>query len=34
MVNTKNYNANAENNDAVNNNAANSPPTLEQVLMM
>jgi hypothetical protein len=34
MVNTRNCNANAENNDAENNNAANPPPTLEQVLMM
>jgi hypothetical protein len=38
MVNTRNRNINAENN-AVNNNvenndAANPPPTLEQVLMM
>jgi hypothetical protein len=34
MVNTRNRNANAENNDAENNNAANPPPTLEKVLMM
>jgi hypothetical protein len=34
MVNTRNYNVNAENNNAENNNAANLPPTLEQVLMM
>jgi hypothetical protein len=34
MVNTRNRNANAENNDAKNNNAANPPPTMEQVLMM
>jgi hypothetical protein len=34
MVNTRNRNANAENNDAENNNAANPPLTLEQVLMM
>jgi hypothetical protein len=38
MVNTRNHNANAENNaannNAENNNAANPPPTLEQVLMM
>jgi hypothetical protein len=34
MVNTRNYNVNAENNNAENNNAANPPPTLEQVLMM
>jgi hypothetical protein len=34
MVNTRNRNANAENNDVENNNAANPPPTLEQVLMM
>jgi hypothetical protein len=34
MVNTRNCNANIKNNDAENNNAANLPPTLEQVLMM
>jgi hypothetical protein len=39
MVNTRNRNVNAENNNAVDNsaeknNAANPPPTLEQVLMM
>jgi hypothetical protein len=34
MVNTRNRNVNAENNDAKNNNTANPPPTLEQVLMM
>jgi hypothetical protein len=34
MVNTRNHNANAENNDAENNNTVNPPPTLEQVLMM
>jgi hypothetical protein len=38
MVNTRNRNANAENNatniNAENNNAANPRPTLEQVLMM
>jgi hypothetical protein len=34
MVNTRNRNANTENNDAENNNAVNLPPTLEQVLMM
>jgi hypothetical protein len=34
MVNTRNCNANVENNDAENNNAANPPPTMEQVLMM
>jgi hypothetical protein len=39
MVNTRNRNVNAENNNAVdnsaeNNNAANPPPTLEQVLLM
>jgi hypothetical protein len=39
MVNTRNRNINAENNNAAknnveNNNAANLPPTLEQVLMM
>jgi hypothetical protein len=34
MVNTRNRNANAENNDAENNNDANLPPTLEQDLMM
>jgi hypothetical protein len=39
MVNTRNRNANAENNNAAknstqNNNAVNPPPTLEQVLMM
>jgi hypothetical protein len=34
MVNTRNRNANTENNDAENNNAINLPPTLEQVLMM
>jgi hypothetical protein len=33
MVNTRNRNANADNN-VENNNAANLPPTLEQVLMM
>jgi hypothetical protein len=34
MVNTRNCNANADNNVAENNNAANPPPTLDQVLMM
>jgi hypothetical protein len=38
MVNTRNRNANAENNAAnnndENNNVANPPPTLEQVLKM
>jgi hypothetical protein len=34
MINTRNRNANADNNVAENNNAANPPPTLEQVLMM
>jgi hypothetical protein len=34
MVNIRNHNANAKNNDAGNNNAANPPLTLEQVLMM
>jgi hypothetical protein len=34
MVNTRNCNVNAENISAVNNNTANPPPTLEQVLMM
>jgi hypothetical protein len=34
MVNTRNHNANAENNDAENNNVVNPPPTLEKVLMM
>jgi hypothetical protein len=34
MVNTRNHNANTENNEAENNNADNLPPTLEQVLMM
>jgi hypothetical protein len=34
MVNTKNRNANVENNDAENNTAANPPPTLEQILIM
>jgi hypothetical protein len=34
MVNTRNYNANVENNDGEHNNVANLPPTLEQVLMM
>jgi hypothetical protein len=38
MVNTRNYNANIENNvannNAENNNVTNPPPTLEQVLMM
>jgi hypothetical protein len=33
-VNTRNRNANLENNDAETNNTANPPPTLEQVLMM
>jgi hypothetical protein len=33
MANTRNGNANAKNNVA-NNNVANPPPTLEQVLMM
>jgi hypothetical protein len=33
LVNTRNHNANAEKNDAKNNNAANPPLTLEQVLM-
>jgi hypothetical protein len=34
LVNTRNCNANTENNDVENNNAANPPLTLEQVLMM
>jgi hypothetical protein len=34
MVNTRNHNANAKNNDAENNNAAIALLTLEQVLMM
>jgi hypothetical protein len=34
MVNIRNRNTNTEKNDAENNNAANPPPTLEQVLMM
>jgi hypothetical protein len=34
MANTKNRNANIENNDDENNNATNPPPTLEKVLMM
>jgi hypothetical protein len=34
MINTRNCNANVKNNDAENNNVANPPPTLEQVLMM
>jgi hypothetical protein len=34
MVNTRNRNANVEKNDVENNNAANPPPTLEQVLVM
>jgi hypothetical protein len=34
MVNTRNRNVNAENNDARNNNTAKPPPTLEKVLMM
>jgi hypothetical protein len=34
MVNTRNRNANAENNDAKNNNVANLPSTLEHILMM
>jgi hypothetical protein len=34
MVNTRNRNVNVENNDAEKDNAANPPPTLEQVLMM
>jgi hypothetical protein len=39
MVNTRNHNVNADNNNvpnhnAENNNAANPPLTLEQVLMM
>jgi hypothetical protein len=38
MANTRNHNANANdnaaNNNTENNNAANPPPTLEQVLMM
>jgi hypothetical protein len=34
MVNTRNRNANAENNDAENNNVANPPPTRLQVLIM
>jgi hypothetical protein len=34
MVNTRNRNANSENNDAENNNAATPPPTLEQVWVM
>jgi hypothetical protein len=33
MVNTRNRNANVENN-VENNNVANPPPTIEQVLMM
>jgi hypothetical protein len=34
MANTRNHNANIENNDTENNNAVNPPPTLEQVLVM
>jgi hypothetical protein len=34
IVNTRNCNANVENNDVENNTAANPPPTLEQVLIM
>jgi hypothetical protein len=34
MVNTRNRNVNAENNNAENNIVVNLPPTLEQVLMM
>jgi hypothetical protein len=34
MVNTRNRNTNAEHNNAKKYNAANPPPTLEQVLMM
>jgi hypothetical protein len=34
MVNTRNRNANAENNDVENNNVANPPTTLEEVLVM
>jgi hypothetical protein len=34
MVNTRNRNANSENNDVENNNAATPPPTLEQVWVM
>jgi hypothetical protein len=34
MVNTRNRNVNTENNDVENNNPANPPLTLEQVLMM
>jgi hypothetical protein len=34
VVNTRNRNAIAENHNAESNNAANPPPTLEQVLMM
>jgi hypothetical protein len=34
LVNTRNHNANTENNGAENNNVFNPPPTLEQVLMM
>jgi hypothetical protein len=34
MVNTRNRNANVKKNDVENNNAANPPPTLEQVLVM
>jgi hypothetical protein len=34
MVNTRNRYANVEDNDAENNNVANPPPILEQVLMM
>jgi hypothetical protein len=34
MVNTRNCNVNAANNNAENKNTANPPPTLEQVLMM
>jgi hypothetical protein len=34
MVNTRNRNINAENNDAENNNAANLPLTLQHVFMM
>jgi hypothetical protein len=34
MLNRRNRDANVMNNDAENNNAANAPPTLEQVLMM
>jgi hypothetical protein len=34
MVNTRNRNVNTENNDVENNNLANPPPTVEQVLMV